>query len=273
MNAREIMLTAILDCDRTRLYADPKPLTSEQQKILNHMESRLIAGEPLQYIVGFTEFMGLKIQVDHRVLIPRPETEIMVELALEYFKRKKQDRIKILDLGTGSGNIAIALAYFLPYAHVTSVDVSSDALIVAAKNAMVHKVRDRIDFIHMDMKDYLSIAQKSSQGFDFIISNPPYIKTNDLLSLPQDVQREPKPALDGGEDGLSFYRIIVKDALPLLSPEGICMMEMGDGQHADIQRILENEHQNFQIDFAADLAQTLRIAQICHQPTTIEAYG
>jgi release factor glutamine methyltransferase len=268
MNVRETMLTAILNCDRTHLYVDRHPLNFFEQQKFEEMQNRFAAGEPLQYIIGFTEFMGLKINVDPRVLIPRPETEILVEAAMSYLQ-KMDGPIKILDLGTGSGNIAISLAHFLPDAHVTSIDVSFPALSLAVENAKLNGVREQIDFICMDMNHYLSIPAQDLQKFDLIISNPPYIPRESLATLPQDVKREPRMALDGGEDGLTFYRTIIQKALPRLAKRGVCLLEFGDGQHDAIQALV-NAHPQFQIDFQQDYTDRFRIAQISYQPTTLD---
>ncbi len=260
MNERELILTALKNCDRTSLYADPKPLTPEELQKYNHIVEQRIAGEPLQYLLGFTEFMGLKLFVNRSVLIPRPETEILVDLAYQKINQQFANReVKILDLGTGSGNIAIALSHLLDRAQITTVDVSYEALSVARSNAKFHGVYDKINFVCCDMGKFLETTDKR---FDVIISNPPYIARNKIQSLPVDVQREPHVALDGGEEGLDFYRQIVSSGLPLLTKEGFCVLEIGDDQHEKIRTILEKETTGFGVKFFEDYNQIKRFAEI-----------
>lgn len=260
MNERELILTAIKNCDRTSLYADPKPLTAEELQKYNHILEQRIAGEPLQYLLGFTEFMGLKLYVNRTVLIPRPETEILVDVAYQKINKQFAGRdLRILDLGTGSGNIAIALAHLLDRVEITTVDVSYEALSVARSNAKFHGVYDKINFVCCDMGKFL---ETTNQEFDVILSNPPYIARNEIQELPIDVQREPHLALDGGEEGLDFYKKIITSGLKRLNKDGFCLMEMGDDQSEKIQTILEKETSGFDIKFFEDYRGIKRIAEI-----------
>ncbi len=220
MTEDELILTHILGISRSELYLHKPQLTELQEKQFQSYKARRQKGEPLQYIFGDCDFMGLELKVDPRVLVPRPETEILVDLAI-----KKFHGAEILDIGTGSGNIAIALAKHFPKAHVITIDVSKDALDLAQENAKIHSVSSQIGFIHTSIFDYVP-----SKRFDFIISNPPYIPSGKILTLPIDVQQEPHLALDGGMDGLDFYRAIIKMIPGLIRPKGCLMMEFGDGQ-------------------------------------------
>jgi len=196
--------------------------------------------------------MGLELAVNPSVLIPRPETEQLVDAALKIFKSGRA-----LDLGTGSGNIAIALAKFVSQSRVVSVDVSAKALEVARANARLHSLENRIEFIQKDLNEYF--ASVGNDRFDLIISNPPYIPTNQLGSLPQDVQEEPLRALDGGEDGLDFYRIIIKFTPRLLRSGACLMMEFGDGQAEAIKLLIEAQGVFSEIEIIKDLAGRDRI--------------
>lgn len=260
MNEHELILTALKNCDRTSLYVNPISLTAEEQTQYDDILIRRKAGEPLQYLLGFTEFMGLRLNVNRSVLIPRPETEILVDLAIQKIKTEFGKRpIDILDLGTGSGNIAVALTHSLENVSVTTVDVSYEALSVARGNAKIHDVYDRINFVCSDMERFLKNTEKE---FDLIISNPPYIPKYQIQYLPTDVKKEPHLALDGGEEGLDFYKKIIALGLNKLSRNGFCMMEIGDDQSQKIQTILEKEQKSFVIKFYEDYRGVKRIAEI-----------
>jgi len=263
MTEKELMLTSILDCDRTKLYAEPLQLSQEQQAKLQGMEARRVANEPLQYILGYTEFMGLKIKVDPRVLIPRPETELLVENIVQFAQQHIAAGAKILDIGTGSGNIPIALAKALPNAHVFSLDVSDGALSVARGNARLNDVAPRIDFVQVDFFEFIENYRELDHHFDIIVSNPPYIATADMANLPADVKQEPKLALDGGEDGLKFYRVLLAGAKRFLKPNGYLACEIGEGQKESITDLLnQNGYTNY--CFHNDYRGTPRFFAVCH---------
>lgn len=234
MTETEQMLTAILDCRRVDLYVDRPALTPAQREAFEKMKQRRAQGEPLQYILGRCEFFGFPFFVDKSVLIPRPETEILVETAIAKARQLKKAGLSILELGTGSGNIAVSLATMLPESAVTTVDVSAGALDIAGRNARFNEVSDRIKFIQADMRDFLKESKKFQKRFDIIISNPPYIKTLDLAILPADVRHEPVSALDGGEDGLEFIKYLIGHAGPVLYDHGCLLMEIGNGQNNDL---------------------------------------
>ena len=155
----------------------------------------------MQYICGFTEFMGLRMEVGPGVLVPRPETEVLVDLALQALSAEKKREYFILDIGTGSGCIAIALAKMLPGCRVLSVDISEEALAFARRNAEINGVGERITFV---CRDVFWFMDENQDRFDAVISNPPYIPTFQLDKLPADVRKEPVLALDGGPDGVRF---------------------------------------------------------------------
>lgn len=243
MNEGELILTNLLDCPWHELYLKSRPLDAEQKKRLSKILKRRLEGMPLQYILGCSEFMGIKFKVDKCVLIPRPETEILVETTIKKGLRVKGQglSVKILDIGTGSGCIAVSLAKFLPNAQITAVDISGEALEVARENAKLNNVAGRTKFIQSDLFTQYSILLPTGQAgntqYDIIISNPPYIRSGDIKDLPKEVQYEPKIALDGGCDGLNYYRRIIKESSSFLGEGGLLIMELGMGQLEQVKNI------------------------------------
>ena len=258
MTETELMLTAIKNCPRVDLYVDPKALDSFQAKQLKEFRQRRENHEPLQYILGSCEFMDCKLLVDPRVLIPRPETEVLVETiqSLSFpnalvgnpkeartgpptktFGGDNNHPLSILDLGTGSGNIAIVLAKHIEECRVTAVDFSKGCLDLATLNAKMNSVQERIQFIQSDLFEGLRFFQPPAQ-FDIIVSNPPYIPTDELDSLPPEVRYEPRAALDGGKEGLDFYRRIFAECRVFLKPNGWLILEIGSLQANDLKKML-----------------------------------
>ena len=267
MKEIESILTSILDCQRTDLYLKDNILREDQLNLLNSMLARRAKGEPLQYIMGYTEFMGLKFKVNKRVLIPRPETELLVEKALEIVKNKDYKGCKILDMGTGSGNIAISLAKFLPESKIVAIDISSVALKVAQDNAKLNQVQESIKFLETGLF-ITPLESKPLTGFndlnedlefDMIISNPPYIPCDEISNLAIEVKNEPRIALDGGKDGLEFYREIVKESPNYLKTDGILIMEMGYNQSDSIIDIFNDSVQFRIIELVKDYNQIDRV--------------
>ncbi len=192
---------------------------------------------PVQYVMGHVQFCDLDLLVDERVLIPRPETEILVDIASDIIKGAgiPASKARILDLGTGSGNIAIALTKKIPDCKIIASDISGGALEVAKLNAGRNGVSDRIEFIKSDL--FASLDGK----FDIIVSNPPYISRPEFESLQKEVLMEPHVALDGGSDGLDFYRKIISEAAKRLTSGGYIIFEIGFAQKKLICRIIEKE--------------------------------
>ena len=226
---------------------DTDEISFEQQKEYYGYLDLLISGKPIQYITKTQEFMGFSFYVDENVLIPQPDTELLVQSVEKYihtvFTRKEIHPLfedmnkkpikepKILDLCTGSGAIAIPLAKRLEFIKVFASDISKEALNVARKNALSNKVN--VNFIESDL--FENITDK----FDIIVSNPPYIETNVIPSLEREVREEPILALDGGIDGLEFYRRIAKEAVTKLNPEGMLFLEIGYNQKQNVTQILK----------------------------------
>jgi release factor glutamine methyltransferase len=234
--------------------ADPnRALTPAQQAAYDALIQRRRASEPIQYITGEQEFYGLALRVTPAVLIPRPETEQLVEAVLAELDGARP--LRILDVGTGSGAIAIALAHHLPHASVTAVDLSSAALEVAASNAARHALTDRIRFIQSDL---LAALSPDEPPFDLIVSNPPYVPTGDRAGLhPQVRDHEPASALFAGPDGLDIYRRLIPQARAALRPDGLLALEIGHNQREAIASLLSGWNQ---LRFLDDLQQIPRVA-------------
>ncbi len=209
-------------------YADNMEISDIETEL-----NRLKDGEPLQYITGETEFMGLPLFCAASALIPRGDSEVVAELAIKLMK--DIDTPLIADVCTGSGAYALALAANLPKAQIWAVDIDSTALELAAANAKRLQLESRINFLSGDL---LAPLQELNLSLHMIVSNPPYISSNDLLDLPPQVQREPAIALDGGADGLFFYRRLAADAASLLVDQGLLLMEHGADQAEDVTEIM-----------------------------------
>lgn len=192
---------------------------------------RRLSSEPLQYIMGEQVFMSLYFKVTPAVLIPRAETELLVNEVIEM----KRPKANILDLCTGSGAIAVSLAHYMPDCQIVAVDISADALEVAEENAAINSVGDRIEFFCGDMFSPLA----SSSSFEIIICNPPYINAVEYHELPADVKKEPRLALYGGTDGLDFYRLIGAKAKQFMSQKGVLLVEIGWQQGTEVKEIFE----------------------------------
>lgn len=228
-------------------------VSKKNQETYEKYISKRCSGIPLQYITNEQDFMGLSFYVDENVLIPRQDTETLVETLLE---RGKQNAFKkIVEIGVGSGCISISLAKFLPKVEIIGIDISTKALKIAEKNAKANGVQDRIQWVCGDMlKTY-----KSQEKVDLIVSNPPYISSKDCTELEVDVKdHEPMLALDGGEDGLGFYRDITKQAKNYLVKGGMLAYEIGYNQSKDVRKIME-ENGFVQIEEIKDLAYKDRI--------------
>jgi release factor glutamine methyltransferase len=256
-NARadaEYMLLATLGVSRANLFAhlDEEILPLKAAPYLATLERR-VTGEPVQYIIGETEFYGLPFRVTPDVLIPRPETEHLVEKIIELSARFDQPRIA--DIGAGSGAIAITLAHKLPHARVTAIDISNAALAIAKGNAGRNDVKERIRFLQGDI-----LAPVTAEDFEIIVSNPPYVPTADRDSLSVEVRDfEPGLALFAGEDGLEIYRRLIPAAYAQLVPGGYLALEIGYGQQEAIRALL-NESGFADIEFLPDLQQIPRVA-------------
>lgn len=238
----EIMLADIMNCKRFDLYLQfDKPLSEQEKNKYRNFLERRGKFEPLQYILGNCEFYGLRFNVNPSVLIPRPETELLVESVIENVN--KNTKIRIVDIGTGSGNIAIALAKNLPEAEIRAIDISNEAIEVAKKNAELNQVQTQINFLNVDINNL------ENDNFNVIVSNPPYVSKKDYPNLQKEImQYEPPIALTDNSDGLEFYRNISNAASKMLVKGGKLFFEIGQGQSKEVKEIMtENKFKNIQI--------------------------
>ena len=225
MSKTEIMLHENMELDET-----------QKEEIFKRVEE-IIEGKPIQYITHHQEFMGLDFYVDENVLIPQPDTEILVEETLHMINRKKKN-IRILDLCTGSGAIAVSIENYALDRNIIKIyasDICAEALEIARKNAILNNEETNIRFIKSNMFENIN------DKFDIIVSNPPYIETQTIANLSKEVQNEPHIALDGGEDGLDFYRIIAKEAKKHLNRNGWILLEIGYNQKESVSNLLQEE--------------------------------
>lgn len=230
----EILLAHVLNCRRLNLYVDSdKILPLESVLRFNELINQRLNGSPVAYIVKKKDFMGLTFAVNENVLIPRPETEILTEIIGKYLRGLNREVI-FADLCTGSGAIPISILKFVKNARAIAVDISEKALEVAKFNAIKFHVEDRLEFHCGDL-----FSPLKGKIFDAIVSNPPYIPTRDLKTLQKEVQSEPLIALDGGEDGLAFYRRIISAAPQFLSENGVLAVEIGINQAFEVKKMFE----------------------------------
>ena len=230
-SSAEVLLAHVLSQDRLFLYLNyDRPMEAEELSAYKACIKRRLAGEPSQYITGTQEFWSLPLRVNPYVLIPRPETEILVEAAVDFVRRQSNYETNscILDLGTGSGAIAIALARELPGARIVAVDLSMPALLVARENAKLNQVEKQVHFVQSDMLEGIPGA---SEKLSLVVSNPPYVSHAELNRLPREIRDyEPRRALDGGPDGLDAVRHLIMKAPAVLRRGGGLLLEMGAGQ-------------------------------------------
>jgi len=266
----ELLLAHLLKLPRMKLYLNfERALTAAETDLLREFVKRRGQREPLQHIVGSTSFCGFEIAVNRHALVPRPETELLAEAGWQFLQGRAdlpvgqdaQQRVptSALDFGTGTGCIGIALAAKCPNAKIVATDISADALSLAKENAAANKLAERIEF--MEGEGFAALSGAAERGrlarefaeadtragrprsFDLIISNPPYIPSAEIATLQPEVRDfDPRSALDGGSDGLDFYRQLAAEAKPFLKPDGEIMLEFGDGQADAIKTIFENEN-------------------------------
>ncbi len=233
----EVLLAHVRNCPRIELYtAYEEVATDALRQAFRELVSQRAAGKPVAYLVGQREFFSLSFRVTPDVLIPRPETELLVVRLLDLAKALPAgDALRIADVGAGSGNIAVCCAKHLPQCHVTAIDLSEAALAVARDNATRHEVAGRIDFLQSDLFDSYSDTER----FHFIVSNPPYVTTAEMEQLPASVaQHEPHVALDGGERGTTVIERLLPQAAERLTAGGWLLMEIGPAIASRVEQLV-----------------------------------
>ena len=235
----EILLSKILGKKREKILVNlDQKISNNQIKLYKKLIARRSLNEPIAYILSEKEFWGKSFEVNKNTLIPRPETELMVEMLVTYFKKKK---VKILDIGTGTGCILISLLSELKKSSGVGIDISKKALLIANKNGKKYLNESRYKFINKSLKDVYNYK------FDLIVSNPPYIKSIDMKNLDQDIKRfEPHIALDGGNDGLDVIRKVIYKTKYILKINGLFALEIGNEQYKKVSKILKKN--NFKVE-------------------------
>ena len=233
------------------VYDNQQLTDKEEQEYLKYVEL-LTQGEPIEHITHQKEFMKLNFYVDENVLIPRQDTEVLVEEVIKIAKKIKAK--KILDLCTGSGAIAISLAKYLENIQLTALDISGKALDIAIANAKNNHVQDKITFVESNL--FQDLGQEK---YDIIVSNPPYIRRKEIETLDKEVRREPRLALDGGEDGLDFYRNIIDKGYEYLKYGGYICLEIGYDQKEEVMKIIKDKKQYIETYCKKDLYDNDRV--------------
>jgi release factor glutamine methyltransferase len=251
----EVLLSHCLGMDRYGLYRQPEgPVDGEAARGFRHLVARRLRGEPVAYLTGRREFWSLPFAVTRDVLVPRPETEILVEEVLRACAGGDRGELRILEIGTGSGAISVALASELNAARIVATDISPGALTVAAGNAADNRVADRIDFVQGDLFAPLT------GNFDVIVSNPPYIADHEFAGLPADVREfEPRAALLAGPEGTEFHQAILREGWRYLKPGGMVFLEIGYGQTDRVAELFRETGRYDGVRFRDDYAGIARV--------------
>lgn len=250
-----VLLCYILKCNKQDLIIKAnEEINIYDTKEYIDMIDKVISGKPLQYLINNQEFMKMNFYVDENVLIPQPDTEILVEQVIKYSNKLQKKEIKILDLCTGSGAIAVSLAKYIQNCDVYATDISNKALQIAKLNAERNCVHKKIIFIESDMFNNIDTNQ-----FDIIVSNPPYIKTEVIDKLDMQVQNEPYIALDGGKDGLKFYKEIINNSYKYLTDKAKLFLEIGFDQKEELLELLKQSNQYENFEFIKDFSGNDRV--------------
>jgi release factor glutamine methyltransferase len=257
--AAELLLMHVMGRDRAWLYAHPEaPLDAEDARRYFELVTKRAAGTPTQYLTGRQEFWGLEFEVTPAVLIPRPETEHVVEVAVERLGKERANALlRIADVGTGSGCITVALAHEFPRAEIFATDISAEALAVAARNAERHNMAERVHFLECNLLGAFASARAT---FDMIVSNPPYVARDEEAQLPREVrEHEPHEALFCGATGTEIYAPLISQAAELLRSGGLLALEIGYGALDRVRSLLDESSSWREIRVANDLAGIPRI--------------
>lgn len=229
----EVLLADLLDMERINLYVNfDYPLTTGEIEEYRKRVRQRAGRTPVAYITGKKEFMSLEFYVEPGVLIPRPETELLVEKIIDFCKENGLEKANIIDIGTGTGAVAISLAKYIEDARTVGVDISKKAVKVARKNLEKHSVEERVSIVNGSLLE--QFIQRDIKNIDIIVSNPPYISEEEMNNLSPEVKKEPEVALAGGKEGLDYYKKIIPQAEKVLKKGGHIFFEIGDGQAEDV---------------------------------------
>ena len=264
----ELLLARSLNLSREEIYIHlDGQIEEREEETFKKLVKRRVRGEPLQYILEHQEFWSLDFKVDHRVFIPRPETELLVEQALSILSRTSFEKVpSVLEIGTGSGAIVISLAKELKEIFLVATDISLDALVLAKENAKSAGVLSRIEFVNGDLWGPFG-SSNEREPFDLILSNPPYVARSDMDLLAREVKdHEPKIALDGGEEGMEFYRRIASSASLYFRKGGWLLLEVGQGQGQKVSELIEREGSFLKPEIVPDLAGIGRVVKAQRKP-------
>ena len=242
----EILLSYVLGIDRIQLYVNfDKPLRKDELDKYRDLIYKRAQNVPVAYLLANKEFMSLDFFVNESVLIPRPETEELLENLIEYCKKNELKNPNIVDLGTGSGAIAVSLGHYLAEAKILAIDISAKALEVAEKNIKKHQLSERVKLAQGDLLSPLIKLGKNN--VDIIVSNPPYIDQEGMSTLSLEVKKEPRLALSGGDDGLDYYRLIIPQSKKVLKEQGLLALEIGYNQAEAVRGLFDSDWQDLMI--------------------------
>jgi release factor glutamine methyltransferase len=256
----ELLLRHLLGISKAQLYCEPERMLTEEEMInLQYLVKRRLSHEPAAYILRCCEFYGIDFYIDQRALIPRPETELLVEEAIRFahYHSSSGDKLIVADVGTGSGVVAISLAIALPEARIYAMDISASALQVANINCQCHQVNEQVTLLHGDLLGPLP------EPVNVIVANLPYIKNGELKTLsPEITNFEPMIALDGGEDGLDRIRSLLDQTLGKIRPQGCLLLEIGQEQEEMVKSLIHNRFPKAMIQLIPDLGGVERVVKV-----------
>lgn len=242
----EVLLADLLHMERIKLYVNyDYPLTAAEISQYRERVKKRSQQIPVAYITGCKEFMSLDFTVNGNVLLPRPETELLVEELLDLCEKNEIEAPNIVDVGTGSGVIMVSLGYYLEQARIVGIDISAEALAVARKNIKKYEMEDRLKLIKGDL--LTPLINMGKDNVDIVVSNPPYISDDELKSIPPDVKNEPQVALAGGPGGLEIYKKLIPQSRKVLKPRGLLALEIGYNQAGKIKELMAEHWQNIRI--------------------------
>ena len=242
----EVLMADLLDMERINLYVKyDYPLKSTEINRYRERIKKRAQRIPVAYITEKKEFMSLEFTIKDGVLIPRPDTENLVEAVIEYCRNKELENPQIIDVGTGSGAIAVSLAHYLKEAKVVGVDLSAQALKVARENMEKHELSERMSILKSDL--LAEFIKREIKGIDIIVSNPPYISEAEMEELPPEVKKEPETALKAGKDGLDYYRRLIPEAEQVLKEGGSLFLEIGYQQAETVSKLFGDGWKNVKV--------------------------